>query len=368
MRLKKIALVSFRNLLQTEFLPNARFNLFYGNNAQGKTNLLESVYLLGTAKSFRAVRNIDLVSWGASAGMITGWVDRDAITREISLHIDRQGKQVRIDHKTVTKISDFFGNLNTVIFSSDEMTMVKGPPEMRRKYLDRAIFSGDPTYLAVYHEYVRLLKQRNSLLRQGAIDTLDTWSNRLADAGARLLARRFAYLEALGPLLLDYYRKIAGNNETAEIKYAPYRLDCSNLQTICQTELLEALERSSEEEKHLRSTLVGPHRDDLQLLLDGRILKQHASQGQQRSFILALKMAEIEYIEQRFGAPPILLLDDIAAELDPDRKRNLMEFLINREMQVFITTTSPTHVNLTGMGHYSTFLVEEGRVHAQREQ
>jgi DNA replication and repair protein RecF len=368
MRLKKISLVSFRNLQRTEFLPNNRFNLFYGDNAQGKTNLLESIYLLGTAKSFRIARNSDLVTWGETAGSITGWVDRDGITREIALIVGRQGKEVRVDQKAVTRASDFFGSLNTVIFSSDEMAMVKGQPEMRRKYLDRAIFSGDPTYLAIYHDYMRLLKHRNFLLRHGTVDTLDVWSEQLADAGGRLLAKRYAYLESIAPLLAESYQRIAGSDEEVRLNYAPYRMEQSHIETAGSTMLREALARTAEEERSLGTTVVGPHRDDLQMLLGGRILKQHASQGQQRSFVLALKMAEIEYIQRRFGTPPILLLDDMASELDPQRNRNLMDFLVSREMQVFITTTSLNHVQFAGMEHYSTFLVKAGVVHKQREQ
>lgn len=366
MKLNRLSITAFRNLQQVEFNPGARFNILHGNNAQGKTNLLESIYLLGTMKSFRHARNRDLIAWQAPHGIIRGWVERDGVTREIALLLERDGKKARVDQKLVTRLADFFGSLNVVVFAPEELAMLKGSPEGRRRYLDRAVFSGSPTYILHYHDYYRLLKNRNALLKTGDTAGLDIWSEQLAEAGARLARERIDYLAGIEPLLQEYYRTIAGTAETVGIGYRPHGVELDLLVADGKSAILAGLERSANEERRHGTTAIGPHRDDLEFLLDGRILKLHASQGQQRSFILALKMAEIEYLQQTFGAPPILLLDDMTSELDGERNRNLLGFLQQKEMQVFITTTSLRNITFDGMDHHTTFRVEQGKVITQR--
>jgi DNA replication and repair protein RecF len=362
MILKKLYTNSFRNLEQTSLPFGDRCNIFYGNNAQGKTNLLESIYLLGTMKSFRSSRNGELIRWGAPHGLLKGWVEKDGVTREISLLLEKECKKARVDRKSVVKLADFFGSLNVVVFSPEEMAMVKGSPDNRRRYLDRAIFSGDADYLHLHHDYHKIVKSRNILLKSGDTTSLAVWSEQLAEAGACLIAKRTAYLRGIEPLVRESYAAIAGGSEEASLRYLPQTpVDEPDNGEGCRR-LMDALTRSAAEERRRGTTLVGPHRDDLEFLLNGRAVRRHASQGQQRSFVLALKMAEIRHLERLFGNPPILLLDDMTSELDRERNRNLMEFLETRQMQVFITTTSLQNVELHGMDNYRTFRIEAGRV------
>jgi DNA replication and repair protein RecF len=365
MMLKKLYINAFRNLQQAELLFGAGFNIFFGNNAQGKTNLLEAVYLLGTMKSFRHARNSELIRWGEPDGMLRGLVERDGVTREIALLLEKEGKKVRVDRKSVAKLADFFGSLNVVLFSPEEMAMTKGEPGGRRRYLDRAIFSGDADYLRLHHDYYRILKNRNILLRVGDTGELDVWSDQLAEAGARLIAKRVAYLEGICPLLQGFYDDIAGSREEAGLTYLPHLPEGGHDGAEACRLLREALTRSAVEERRRGTTVVGPHRDDVEFLLGGMPLKRHASQGQCRSFVLALKMAEIAHLERTFGAPPILLLDDMTSELDRERNRNLMEFLARKRMQVFLTTTTLQNVMLPGMEQHRTFRIEAGRVLAE---
>ena len=363
MKLRKLYLSEFRNLEDMELLPGPRFNIIYGRNAQGKTNLLESIYLLGTMKSFRMAKNVEMLKWGSSCGSVKGVIERDGITRDISLLVEKTGKKVRLDNKHVAKLTDFFGSLNVVVFSPEDIAMVKGMPDVRRKYLDRAIFSGDPSYLHYHHEYFKTLKNRNILLRNGELDGLDIWSDKLAETGARLIARRLSYLSIIQNLLRVFYAAIAGNGAEAGISYRPHLLDERSLSQDGRGALLTALQRSSKEEMRTGVTVVGPHRDDVDFLLGGKVLKHHASQGEQRTFVLALKMAEIEYIQRMHGDPPVLLLDDMTSELDRDRNRNLMDFLVKKEMQVFITTTSIDSILLNEGDNQRSFLVEAGKVY-----
>ena len=362
MKLKRLDIVQFRNLQQLSLEVGERFNIIHGMNAQGKTNLLESVYLLGAFKSFRLAKNADLIRWGDGTSTVKGWVERGGVTREILISIERHAKKAMVDRKQVVRAADFFGTLNVVLFTADEMSMAKGQPEGRRRYLDRAVFSSDPSYLSRYHDYGRILKHRNSLLKAGDVTSLDVWSDRLADAGARLAACRIAYIAAVRGYLRDYYRHIAGGGETADIGYRPHGVTLDGAVPADTERLREALRRTAREEQRFGSTVVGPHRDDMELLLSDRPLRQHASQGQQRSFLLALKMAEIEYLQTRFGDPPVLLLDDISSELDRERNRNLMEFLSRNEMQVFITTTNLDTIMLDDITQYRTFRIHDGKV------
>ena len=363
MKLRNLALSSFRNLDNLELIPGPRFNIIFGGNAQGKTNLLESIYLLGTMKSFRTAKNSEMMKWGYGFSSVTGVVERDGITREISLLLEKSGKKVRVDHKHVAKLTDFFGSLNVVIFSPEDMAMVRGMPDVRRKYLDRAIFSGNSSYLHFHHEYFRTLKHRNILLRNGENELLNVWSERLVEAGARLIACRVAYIGDIQGLLRDFYKAIAGKGAEASISYHPHLLDEKSLLQDERSALVKALAETSGEERRFGATVVGPHRDDVDFLLGGKVLKHHASQGEQRSFAIALKMAEIEYIQRIHGDPPVLLLDDMTSELDQERNRNLMDFLANKEMQVFITTTSVDNILLDDGENKRTFLVEAGKVY-----
>lgn len=342
--------------------PAQRFNVFYGNNGQGKTNVLESIFLLASMKSFKMAKNHELIAWGHQDALLKGWVERDGINREIAIFIDNQGKKVRVDQKSVTRVTDFFGHLNVVLFTPEELNMVKGLPESRRKYLDRAVFSSDINYLSSYHVYSKILKNRNILLRNGEPAGLDIWTEKLIEQGTRIIESRIVYIQDLKQLLAGFYHQIAGNNEEVEISYRPHLIRGNVLGSDIAGGLSEALAKAAFEEQRRGTTLVGPHRDDVDFLLDGKPLKQFGSQGQQKSFVLALKMAEIEYLQRKFHSPPIFLLDDISSELDQDRKKNLMDFLKQKEMQVFITTTSLHNLSMEGIDNYRTYLVKEGKV------
>ena len=362
MKLEKIQIHSFRNIIGAELSFGERFNIIIGKNAQGKTNLLESIFLLGTMKSFRMARNGDLISYGAHLSVLKGTGTRDGVSREISLTIRESGKKAFIDGKPVIRLADFFGNLNMVVFSPEDISMARGLPEMRRRYLDRAVFSGDTGYLSIHHEYSRILKNRNALLRLGERDGLSVWTERLADAGARLMVKRESFTAEIGDLLREFYRGIAGTGEEALLRYRSRVMTPDRSLDALRASLKDALEKRFSDELRRGTSLAGPHRDDLEFILNGKPLNHHGSQGEQRSFILALKMAEIEYLKRRWGNPPLLLLDDMTSELDRDRNGNFMGFLKEKEMQVFITTTSLDNISLGGITNYSTFPVCDGKV------
>ena len=362
MKLRQIRIGSYRNLEPTLLTCSERFNILHGANGQGKTNLLEAIFLLGTLKSFRHARTTDLIAWDQPAAALTGLVDNYGVERKIHIHLEKHSKRVLVDDKTVSRLADFFGVLTVVAFSPEELFMVRGTPESRRRYLDRAIFCGDGSYLRLYHDYFRILKHRNLLLKQHNYADLAVWTEQLAVAGARLVGRRAAYLEELSGLFGEFYRRITGSDEEAVLCYHAQPFGLTTPVGDLVGPMREELARRAADERQRGMTLVGPHRDDLDFLLNGRPLKLYGSQGQLKSFILALKMAEIDHLQRRTGTPPVLLLDDMTAELDQTRNRHLLQFLREREMQVFITTTDPANIPLQETTSCSTFQVAGGRV------
>jgi len=361
MRLCSLAVADFRNISSINIEPGHHFNLLYGLNGQGKTNILEAIYLLGSPRSFRTSRLPELVKHGERLAQIQGGVASAGIENTLRLVVEPVGRKVEIDGKAVHKASELHGKLNAVVFSPDDTGMVRTGPESRRRYLDRAVYMGDIGYLHCWHSYQRILKQRNHLLKNTDKTGLDIWSEKLAEAGAGVIERRLRFVAVLGEKLQKYYATISGNSETSRLSYHPEGVESSKRETI-QDELLELFKRHQRSDERYGTTTAGPHRDDLTFILNERPLKAFGSQGQQKTFVLALKMAEMDNLYETFGEAPLLLLDDMSSELDARRNHNLMEFLTTRKIQVFITTTERSPALLATAPHCAVFRVEGGNL------
>ena len=337
MRLERLVVRQFRNLAAVDLAWGERFNVIWGDNAQGKTNLLEAVYLLGHLKSFRGARTGDLIRDGAAAARIIGQVSSDGVQHQVELTLEERGQTPRLDGKPVQRLSQFLGALRPVLFTADELVLLKGAPADRRNLLDRAVLQADPGYLDRVQNYNRILRQRNLLLKEGAPDSqLEPWSAGLAASGARIRGDRLDYLTRLRPILIAIGAEIGGCAEQLDIRYPlPTERDDP------EAGLRRELDRLRGRERQLGQTLAGPHRDDPEPCIAGRPLKLFGSQGQHRSFLLAFKAAQLIDLEERLGAAPPLLLDDLASELDAARQASFFAFLRQRRGQVLITTTHP---------------------------
>ncbi|MDD2851241.1 MAG: DNA replication/repair protein RecF [Desulfuromonadaceae bacterium] len=361
MQLRSVVIAGFRNIDSAQFEPGERFNLLYGKNGQGKTNVLEAMYLLGSPRSFRTARLPELVGHGEHQARIHGSVISGGSESLLSLVIETAGRKVGLDGKAVHKASELHGKLNAVVFSPDDTGMVRMGPESRRRYLDRMVYMGDIGYLHCWHSYQRILKQRNHLLKNSDRTGLDIWTEKLAETGAEVIERRFGFVAVLDRKLQMYYATIAGGGEMSRISYHPTGVESKNREQI-RVELLTLFKQQQRSDERYGTTTSGPHRDDLTFLLDDRPLKAFGSQGQQKSFVLALKMAEMDNLYDTFGESPLLLLDDMSSELDADRNNNLMEFLTTRNIQVFITTTDRSPALLDAAPHCAVFHVEDGNL------
>jgi DNA replication and repair protein RecF len=373
MLLEALRLRHFRNLSAVDLEPHPRFNILHGENGQGKTNLLEAVYLLSAVKSFRPQTNKDLIEWGCDQAVLEARVDRGGSERIVKLEVSERGKKVYLNGSPVRQLADFFGTVNIVMFGPEDIVILKGSPSERRRFIDRAIFNARPAYATEHQHYEDVLQQRNSLLKEPTMDEslLSVYDEQLVEYGADVISRRLTFLEHFKPVLNRVFKQIFRESFEAEVaydmKWADHEIDAESLESKADIErvLQDGLERTREEERHRGYTLIGPHRDDLGTTLNGRDVKTYASQGQHRAFVLAMKIAEITYLEERYHFAPILLLDDVSSELDRQRNRHLFDFLRSREDgQVFITTTHRDYILLED--DVRAFSVEDGCIEESR--
>ena len=355
MLLRHLQLTAVRNLAPLSLDPGPGFNVFAGENGQGKTNLLEAVYAVCTLRSFRTRRLADLIAFDQSQARLAAEVDRSGSVRTYELVIGHQGRQVRLDDKAVRPVSRYFGGFQVVLFAPEDLAVPKGSPSERRAFLDRAVFQRVPEYLAEAQSYEKVLRNRNAVLRgmreRASRDPglLEVYDQQLAELGARRMVRRAGLLDELRPRFRDAFEAIGRADRAADLVYAP-QLEAGAVAASAGDEaaltglLLEALAAARHADIARAATGVGPHRDDLDLRLGDRAAAAFASQGQLRAMVLAWKIGEMELLAETHGDPPILLLDDVSSELDPRRNEYLFEFLAEKRHQVMVTTTHPKHV------------------------
>ncbi len=345
MHLKHVSAKNFRNFEQFELEPNRQFNILAGNNGQGKTNLLESIYWLATLRPIRTPRIRELVKWGEKSCQVQAEIELDSLVHRLGVsvkdgerHAHREGKKVRS--------SAYFGVVSVVLFTPDDVGLIRGAPERRRRFMDRAIFTGRPSHLEDFLNYRRALDARNKLLRTGADSTFfSVYEETLASHAIRLIAARSEFISGIKDRFRENLSSILGPEFRCECSYRP-NIDLKDKFEVDSLISLWANDRSRDIERGF--TQRGPHADDIHFTIAGRSAKSYASQGQQRSMVLSLKLSEIERLEERQGQIPIVLLDDVSSELDRDRNERLFDFLNTFRGQVFITTTDPDFLQING--------------------
>jgi DNA replication and repair protein RecF len=344
LKVRALETAEFRNLAQVFVEPHPRFNVLHGDNGQGKTNLLEAVYLLGTLRSFRAARTEELLRFGASRASVRARVDKLGTERLLEVELSPGHKSARVDGKGA-RAAQYFGGFNVVLFAPEDLRLPKGPPAARRKFLDRAIWNAVPGYLAEAQTYDRVLRSRNAVLREHADpELLEVYDAQLAQAAVPLVARRRQLVAELAPFVERAFERVTQAG-------LPLALAYESALPVEEAEIRAALaeQLAADRRRDLArgATSSGPHTDELRLTLAGRAAGAYASQGQLRALVLALKIAEIEYLTERLKDSPVLLLDDVSSELDATRNEQLFAFLKTVPCQAFITTTHPAHVLLT---------------------
>lgn len=334
MYIQSIELSNYRNYRSLVMEFDRGTNILFGDNAQGKTNILESVYLSGTSRSHRTVRDRELIRFGQEEAHIRTNLRRDDLSYRIDIHI-RQGrsKGIAVNGMPVKKASELFGLLGIIFFSPEDLNIVKNGPAERRHFINAELSQIDRIYLSDLSNYNKVLNQRNSLLREifnhpEMKETLDVWDEQLIAYGKRIIARRRAFVADMLPIVAKIHRKLSGEREELVISYEPSIDDI-----FFEDELL----RTRDRDMRMGTTNVGPHRDDLKLSIGGIDIRKFGSQGQQRTCALSLKLAEIQIMENKRGEKPVLLLDDVLSELDSNRQNYLLESI--NDIQTIITCT-----------------------------
>lgn len=317
--------------MDADFAPG--FHLLLGDNAQGKTNILEAIYLLATLRSFRGVGSAQMVRHGAKGYFVGAKVVGQG-EREIKMYWSAAERKLTLDAQPVRKLSEYLGTLRAVVFCTEDLNLVKGTGRMRRRFLDLLLSQTHPVYLPTLQRYAQALRSRNALLKQYAMDeaALESFTHELVQLGNQLIQFRRELLPKISPLARLAYRRISHDAEELRLEYQP---------AVKQDFTLE-LSQSRGRERAFRSTLVGPHRDEIQLLLNDQPAAKFASEGQKRTLAIALKMAQAEYLSGIHGTPPILLIDDVMGELDAKRRAGflpLLDRVQHARSQVFMTCT-----------------------------
>jgi DNA replication and repair protein RecF len=343
MRVQALELRDFRNyeaLSLTDLSPQV--NIFVGQNAQGKTNVIESILLLAVGKSHRTNKDAELIRFESESALLQAVIERADRTLRLDLRLFGRGKKGRINGVEKRKMSDFVGTLNVVMFAPEDLQLIKGGPAQRRRFLDVEIGQVSPHYLYNLSQYQKVLAQRNNLLKDIAKkgtgeDLLAIWDEQLIAYGAKVIQKRLEFTAKLEAFAKDIHSRISGGKEELSFCYEN-SFEWSVDQDLEET-FRQELQRKKKQDILRGTTSVGPHRDDLKVRIDGRAVDTFGSQGQQRTASLSMKLAEIELIRAEVGEYPVLLLDDVLSELDSQRQMHLIESMGER-VQTFITTTT----------------------------
>lgn len=366
MWLESIQLQHYRNYDALDLNFSNSINIFLGENAQGKTNLIESIYCLGLARSHRTNKDRELIQWQEDFARISGKVSRRGQSLPLQLSLAKNGKMAKINHLEQKKLSDYIGQLNVILFAPEDLSLVKGSPAIRRQFIDRELGQLDRIYLHHLAQYQKILKQRNEYLKMIQHKTpdfvfLDILNEQLATEGAEVLMRRQSFVVQLREWASPIQSEISKGREDLSIIYES-KVDIEdhkNVETVYQ-ELLGLYRSEQERDIQQKTTTIGPHRDDLLFHINGRSVKQFGSQGQQRTVALSLKLAEIDLMKKITGEYPILLLDDVFSELDDERQTHLLTTIQNK-VQTFLTTTSLDGIRAELLNEPTLFMIKDGR-------
>jgi DNA replication and repair protein RecF len=368
MFLRRLCLEQYRNYKHIDLQIKNNVNIFLGSNAQGKTNLLESIYVLAMTKSHRTHQERELIHWDYEQAAISGEINKKYGDCKLSLSITNKGKKVKINGLEQKKISTYVGALNVIIFSPEDLEIVKGSPNKRRRFLDMEIGQVNSTYLYDLTQYNKVLIQKNNFLKNSYMSSKDSesmlsiWNEQLTQYGLNIIKKRNQFLKKLQKWVSYIHGEITQNNETIHIKYDTFiDMDENKDDSVLFEQYMVKLSELREQELRRGLTLLGPHLDDIIVTINNKDVRIFGSQGQQRTAALSLKLAEIDLIYEEIGEYPILLLDDVLSELDDNRQTQLIQSFQNK-VQTFITTTSLKSVYLNKLDHAEIYNVDEGKL------
>lgn len=334
MIIKSLELDHFRNYHSLSMTFDSGTNILYGDNAQGKTNILEAIYLSATTKSHKGSKDRDIVNFDAEEAHIRTYIEKDGLENRVDMHLRKsKSKGIAINGQKIKKAADLLGLLNVVFFSPEDLSIIKDGPAQRRRFVDMELCQLDSFYLYNLNNYNKIVNQRNKLLKELYFhpelkDTLSIWDSQLVSYGSKIIERRITFVKQLNEIIYDIHRKLSGDKEELRICYEP---------DITLDDYEQALHNGQERDIRLKQTSTGPHRDDFSFMVGDIDIRKFGSQGQQRTAALSLKLSEIELVKKLTRDTPVLLLDDVLSELDSNRQNYLLNSI--GDIQTIITCT-----------------------------
>lgn len=357
MIIQSLDLKNYRNYDEASIVFGDRVNILYGDNAQGKTNVLEAIYVAGTTKSHRSSKDKELIRFNEDEAHIRLNILRNNVPRRIDMHLKKnKAKGVAVDGIPIKKATELLGIVNLIFFSPEDLSLIKAGPAERRRFMDMELCQLDKIYVHNLISYNKALVQRNALLKELWVrpelkDTLEVWDLQLEKYGNELIKIRRDFIDKLNTIIYDTHKTLSGNREELKLVYEP---------DVKEEEFLDRLNESHERDIKTKTTNYGPHRDDLNFIIGDMDIRKYGSQGQQRTCALSLKLSEIELVKQVTGDKPILLLDDVLSELDENRQRYLLDCL--DEVQTIVTCTGLDSFISDRLAVNKIFEVIEGKV------
>lgn len=357
MYINSLEVGNFRNYNFAKIEFHEKTNILYGDNAQGKTNVLEGIYLCSTSRSHKGSRDREMILMGQEDAHLKMFVEKNQICHKIDVHLKKKkAKGIAIDGIPVKKSSDLLGMCHVVFFSPEDLAIIQNGPEARRKFIDMELCQLDHIYLHHLTKYKHVLKQRNELLKQISInskllDTLDIWNSQLVEYGTYVIKARTEFVRKLNGYIRKIHNNLTGGKENIELTYEP------NVTASAFAQELVVMEKK---DLFTKTTNTGPHRDDLSFVSENKDLRKYGSRGQQRTGALSLKLTEIQIVEEKTGEKPLLLLDDVLSELDRNRQNYLLEHI--KGIQTIITCTGLEEFVKNGVNMQKTFEIVSGSV------
>ncbi len=357
MKLKALELKNFRVYKHLEYSCHPRLNIILGDNAQGKTSILESIHMLGITKSHKTLRDVEVIQSECEHAKIRGSLLLEDTPLELDVVISKNGKKAKYNRIEIKKLSEYVGYLNVVMFAPEDLDLIKGSPSERRRFMDLEIGKLKKSYITYLIQYRRILKERNEVLKgiqqkkKYNHTILEILTEQLIHYGEKIIQARIEFIEMLNDIVQEKYLNISGESITVNLTYTPSIKD----------NLKEAYAKRQRQDILFGNTQNGPHRDDFEITFEGIPIKTYASQGQIRSMVLAIKLAIVEMIYKEKAQYPIVLLDDVFSELDSSRQINLLDHL-NPETQLFITTTDLNSIPMDKLSSYQITTISQGQI------
>lgn len=370
MIIKNLELKNYRNYDELNISFNKKLNIIIGDNAQGKTNILEAIYVLAVTKSYLGVSDKNLIKIGNKFSLIKAVIDKEDSLKNLEIIINDNGKKIKINNKEIKKLSDYVSNFRVILFSPDNIRMIKEGPGIRRRFLNVELSQLSNKYVKLVNDFNGLLKQRNEFIRimnlssNSDLSYLDVIDNKFAQLAVDIYGYRKKFIDQVNEQISKIYEKIAGFSDLV-IKYHS-NIDYDEDKKVMINNLYDKLKKSFDKDKNYGMTFIGPHRDDFYFYLGGKNISLYGSQGQLRMAILALKISEIDIFTKYSGESPILLLDDIFSELDVTKKNKLIDYILN-DVQTIITTTDINLIDTKLVENANVYVINDGKIITQEK-